>query len=971
MVKFLEDLKKRQNDKPKIKPISPLIKTNLETSGPPPLKRSPTGCKDPTYNSTDYDIEGLMSSITRIKDQNLFLRDINQERMQLEASREKDGPAPTKPRLGYVKVPSFAESPKEDKEKERAFSYNKDESESETESETESSTEESSSEEEQKPPPRTTPVRKTAVNSIPAKPSQQRAQLKSESTGSESETETSSEEEAAPTKTPPSTVNSRTPVTRAQSTPSLSSSVTSPTSRQPVTTGGSRALKSPFLDQDKKGPASPTTPTTPSRTFGSRFADREEKKEPSSQFGFPTRTTAATTTTNSTTSSIRDRFGSRSSATTTTATTDSTTSSVRDRLGSRSSQDEKEPPSSAGGRKARKVTKRAGTAFVGSIDNDDEEEEEEQEKSNDLDSAKTTEPASNAGTTDRISRTRLGATSADRDKKEPEADTFTTRRSRLQDQNKENEEGEVSSWRRKRLEREREREKEKEKAEVPSYRRNRFQDAEKEREQRKVRESERLEKEKQERETKERELLTLRAKQERETNEREERRQKLKENLDTQEKDSDDSIGSMTAQSRVRRQRRLRENRRSTGVAYMPTDEAEDDSTAEARAAKRNTKVNEEAEERPSYRRSRLPERGDTESSASDRSKGSRGTDTTARDTRQAPATVTAQTNIQVTETDPIKLREKLQEALIEVQQYKVKLEQAMQEPTSHAGTTDRTSRTRLGATSADRDKKEPEADRFTTRRSRLQDQNKENEEGEVSSWRRKRLEREREREKEKEKAEVPSYRRNRFQDAEKEREQRKVRESERLEKEKQERETKERELLTLRAKQERETNEREERRQKLKENLDTQEKDSDDSIGSMTAQSRVRRQRRLRENRRSTGVAYMPTDEAEDDSTAEARAAKRNTKVNEEVEERPSYRRSRLPDRGDTESSDKEKLERKLSSFSEDMKPYIQSSCGNFGELKFPKNKRETDSEIYVANKHGRYIIAYGLAIPMLVEYV
>ncbi|XP_032241225.2 protein phosphatase 1 regulatory subunit 12A isoform X4 [Nematostella vectensis] len=589
MVKFLEDLKKRQNDKPKIKPISPLIKTNLETSGPPPLKRSPTGCKDPTYNSTDYDIEGLMSSITRIKDQNLFLRDINQERMQLEASREKDGPAPTKPRLGYVKVPSFAESPKEDKEKERAFSYNKDESESETESETESSTEESSSEEEQKPPPRTTPVRKTAVNSIPAKPSQQRAQLKSESTGSESETETSSEEEAAPTKTPPSTVNSRTPVTRAQSTPSLSSSVTSPTSRQPVTTGGSRALKSPFLDQDKKGPASPTTPTTPSRTFGSRFADREEKKEPSSQFGFPTRTTAATTTTNSTTSSIRDRFGSRSSATTTTATTDSTTSSVRDRLGSRSSQDEKEPPSSAGGRKARKVTKRAGTAFVGSIDNDDEEEEEEEEKSNDLDSAKTTEPTSHAGTTDRTSRTRLGATSADRDKKEPEADTFTTRRSRLQDQNKENEEGEVSSWRRKRLEREREREKEKEKAEVPSYRRNRFQDAEKEREQRK----------------------------------------------------------------------------------------AEDDSTAEARAAKRNTKVN---EERPSYRRSRLPERGDTESSASDRSKGSRGTDTTARDTRQAPATVTAQTNIQVTETDPIKLREKLQEALIEVQQYKVKLEQAMQD---------------------------------------------------------------------------------------------------------------------------------------------------------------------------------------------------------------------------------------------------------------------------------------------------
>lgn len=321
------------------------------------------------FNATSVASSFHRSSITRIKDQNLFLRDINQERAQMEASRDQ-----ISPKSKLSRPPSFSDSPKEDdkeNEKEKRDGFSKDES--GTESDTEDSSEEDSeedSEEEEPPKPSVNSVAPSranvTVNSLPSKPavnSLKKPADESESeeeTGSETEESSEEEEEDEPVKPgtrTSTTSSSRTPVSRAQSTP-LSAS-------KPGVGGTSKLLKSPFLDNDKKAnaPSSPVSKTEPSRT--SRLAGKEDTKdETKSRFGssYPTRTTAATTST----------------------TTSTTTTNTRGRISSTPSED-----SLSRSTRAKRVTKRAATSYVGSGaggrgDEEEEEEEEEDRKSNDI-----------------------------------------------------------------------------------------------------------------------------------------------------------------------------------------------------------------------------------------------------------------------------------------------------------------------------------------------------------------------------------------------------------------------------------------------------------------------------------------------------------------------------------------------------------------------------------------------------------
>jgi len=307
------------------------------------------------------------SSITRIKDQNLFQRDINQERKQFEASR--DSTTPTKQR--YAKVPNL-ESPKEDKENEKSFEYGKDESETESETETESSTEDESSEEEPAPTSRVTERKNAAMNSVPHK--QTVNSKKPESSESETESESEEEQKPAPVTTTStrtfgrpnvssttSTTNSRTILNRTYNTPASTTA-----SRQPPAVGLTK-LRSPFIehdkDKDKKAPVSSISKTEPSK-ISSRFG--EKKDDTTSSRSFPVRTTASSTNT---------------------STTSSTTSSLlRNRIGSASSdKDDTTTTTTSSRRKPKKVTGRAGTAFVGNFANDDDNDEDNESKDKDSD----------------------------------------------------------------------------------------------------------------------------------------------------------------------------------------------------------------------------------------------------------------------------------------------------------------------------------------------------------------------------------------------------------------------------------------------------------------------------------------------------------------------------------------------------------------------------------------------------------
>lgn len=275
------------------------------------------------------------SSITRIKDQNLFLKDISQERKEFEKRSHKDQTSPSPHVKGrYCKAPSFPDSPNEIEEKDKSFGFSKDESESETESETEtetSSEEESSAEEKEN----------TVVNS------------KADSTASESESE---EEKKAPVSSrigragvsSANTTNTRTPL-------NIPSTASTP-SRGGVADRYRQNISSQKKDT-KTTPVSPLSKTEPSsRVFGTRFrGEQDEKKETTSTRvgSAPVRTTAATTTTNTTTSS-----------------------GLRGRDGSAASQESKEEPK----RRGRRVTARAGTAFVASMLDDDDDDS----KSNDV-----------------------------------------------------------------------------------------------------------------------------------------------------------------------------------------------------------------------------------------------------------------------------------------------------------------------------------------------------------------------------------------------------------------------------------------------------------------------------------------------------------------------------------------------------------------------------------------------------------
>ena len=326
------------------------------------------------FNATSVASSFHRSSITRIKDQNLFLRDINQERAQMEASREQ-----ISPKGKLARPPSFSDSPKEDKENEKGQRDGFSKEDSGTESGSEDSSEEDSEEDSEEEPPKPSvnsvgPRSNVTVNSVSSKPAVNSLKKPEDESDSEeetgSETEESSEEEeeeeeeepVSPDARTSTTSSSRTPVTtRAQSTPFSTS--------KPGVGGPSKLLKSPFLDNDKKAnaPSSPVSKTEPSRT--SRLAGKEETKDDTkSRFGsYPTRTTADTT----------------SNATST------TTTSSRDRISSTPSEDTQSRTT-----RAKRVTKRAATSYVGGDgggkgDGDEDEEDGEDGKSNDISHRKT------------------------------------------------------------------------------------------------------------------------------------------------------------------------------------------------------------------------------------------------------------------------------------------------------------------------------------------------------------------------------------------------------------------------------------------------------------------------------------------------------------------------------------------------------------------------------------------------------
>lgn len=134
-------------------------------------------------------------------------------------------------------------------------------------------------------------------------------------------------------------------------------------------------------------------------------------------------------------------------------------------------------------------------------------------------------------------------------------DNVTAKKVRTE-QNKENEEEEMSLWKKKRLERERERREREEK------------EKEQEREKEKEKESDSLSARRRIRERqREREQSKVSSLRESDSYARRmEEREKEKE----KEKETDVTMSSVT---RGRKPRRLREERRSTGVAYMPSDE--------------------------------------------------------------------------------------------------------------------------------------------------------------------------------------------------------------------------------------------------------------------------------------------------------------------------------------------------------------------------------------------------------------
>lgn len=323
------------------------------------------------FNATSVASSFLRSSITRIKDQNLFLRDINQERAQMEASREQ-----ISPKSKLSRPPSFTESPKEDKENEREKrdGYSKEDSgsESDTEDSSEEDSEEDSEEEEQPSKPSVnsvTPRANVTVNSLPSKPTvnsvkKQPADESEEESEEEtgSETEESSEEEEEEEEVEPVKPDTRTSATSSTRTP-FSRDQTAPASASKPGVGStSRLLKSPFLDNDKKtnSPSSPVSKTESSWT--SSLAGREETRDDAkSRLGnYPTRTTASTTSnaTSTTTTSTRGRIISTPSEDTLTRTT-----------------------------RSKRVTQRAATSYVGSSgkrEGDDDQEEGEDRKSNDI-----------------------------------------------------------------------------------------------------------------------------------------------------------------------------------------------------------------------------------------------------------------------------------------------------------------------------------------------------------------------------------------------------------------------------------------------------------------------------------------------------------------------------------------------------------------------------------------------------------
>ena len=322
------------------------------------------------FNATSVASSFLRSSITRIKDQNLFLRDINQERAQMEASREQ-----ISPKSKLSRPPSFTESPKEDKENEREKrdGYSKEDSgsESDTEDSSEEDSEEDSEEEEQPSKPSVnsvTPRANVTVNSLPSKPTvnsvkkqpaDESEEESEEETGSETE-ESSEEEEEEEDEVEPvkpdtrtsATSSTRTPYSRDQSAPASAS--------KPGVGSTSRLLKSPFLDNDKKAnpPSSPVSKTESSWT--SSLAGREETRDDAkSRLGnYPTRTTASTTSNS----------------------TSTTTTSTRGRISSTPSEDARTRTT-----RSKRVTQRAATSYVGSKrEGDDDQEEEEDRKSNDI-----------------------------------------------------------------------------------------------------------------------------------------------------------------------------------------------------------------------------------------------------------------------------------------------------------------------------------------------------------------------------------------------------------------------------------------------------------------------------------------------------------------------------------------------------------------------------------------------------------
>lgn len=538
MGRMLEELKKRQNDKPKINAsTTPVIKSNME-SGPGPLKRR--------------------SSITRIKEPNLFLRDINQERKQMEANSKLSRP------------PSFHESPKEDNEKEKIDCPSKDDS--GTESDTEGSSEEESEEEsdqEEETGGTTSTVKPVAPrpevksNSISPKPEEE-SESEDES-GSESE-ETSSDEEdqEEETSVKPDLRNSATISTKpAQNT--LSS-----VPNQGMG-GTSRLVKSPSIDNDKK-PAGPSSLSKTERFRPPWSVGKEGRKDESTSpsWSYPTRTTAATTS-NATSTTTTNSMGRAN----TTPSDDS--QSRRTRL-------------------RRPVTS-----------NDRLDNGEEDKKSNDVSYSTAGGDNQRKGLWSQRSRdpTRRNWIADTGDDKN-EADGSNKK---PPSSNKDNEEPEVPSWKRRQEER---------------------------------REREKLQDRGRKKPGKEGESESR--------TDREKEKEKV-----TEEKEVDDS--SQSAEARARRKRMLIEKRRPG------SEEVED--------AKKND--TDEKTTRYSWRRS--PETRPEDAKSSFQSTTDR-TRTVRPDSKGSFGSTKANA---VTETDPQKMKERLQEVQLELQEYKIKYEKALQ----------------------------------------------------------------------------------------------------------------------------------------------------------------------------------------------------------------------------------------------------------------------------------------------------